>query len=525
MVRPEELGIQYPNRAESIEEFGDYQVFLDHWEPLAGTLKEMYEGLAVRRETRALGVYGEQGSGKTLFRKKLAEDFDLCATQSVAQYDDNNLWHRMTASRDEDPETAYRATIGAKVFSIQDEEDWVDTVEEWLSGKDDQRAIVIADEADQAYFRQDLMELSDIEFAEYGDKPAAIQLAAQRFVKLCRTRLRGCVFVLLTNNEPFLEDFKTAVEEQHRGLLKRRDLEMPGGDDKETIVRVNTNRLNPVSYWYCLDKAGPAKKADVYHKLDEATTFPDSFEAVDAAIRTADRSRLGRPARKCLLTLTVLANFDDASSIDATGVGKVERTEFEYDWIRSDIYHEDWAQRILPDEREARLLESEWNMRVLQLGRPFVSALLGGEHDQCKKLLEEYTTYHGPGTHGETREETEQRRESLVDNWGTGSEADLEEFWERGQNRSGIYEPILRDLLDGYDISPEGVLSYRPDWVVRTYTPCSILAAESEDDINQAIRRDALVFEFTAQKRPTSETIHGYLEGKLPNYVKIVQEQ
>jgi hypothetical protein len=72
-----------------------------------------------------------------------------------------------------------------------------------------------------------------------------------------------------------------------------------------------------------------------------------------------------------------------------------------------------------------------------------------------------------------------------------------------------------------------GFLSYRPDYVVKTYSPCSILTAPTGniEDINEAIRRDAHVLEFTAIKSFTGGAAQAYLKGKLPNYVEVVREQ
>jgi hypothetical protein len=63
--------------------------------------------------------------------------------------------------------------------------------------------------------------------------------------------------------------------------------------------------------------------------------------------------------------------------------------------------------------------------------------------------------------------------------------------------------------------------------VVSPYTPCSILAANSADiaRVNEAIKRDAHVFEFTAMDQFTTAAVRAYLRQKLPNYVDIVREQ
>ena len=89
------------------------------------------------------------------------------------------------------------------------------------------------------------------------------------------------------------------------------------------------------------------------------------------------------------------------------------------------------------------------------------------------------------------------------------------------------YEAALRTVLPGYNSSSEGFLSYRPDYVVVPFRPCSVLTAISDniDAMNTAIRRDAHVFEITALNAYTPALVRAYMASKLPNYVNITQEQ
>jgi hypothetical protein len=122
-------GILFPDRAESLPQFQGYKVFLDFWDPLAKDLRAFYEGLALRRETRCLAVFGAQGSGKTLFAHKLVGDFKAAqeaANAGRVKPDENNLWHRMTGGGSMDPALVARATLSTDILHIEDNPKWVE---------------------------------------------------------------------------------------------------------------------------------------------------------------------------------------------------------------------------------------------------------------------------------------------------------------------------------------------------------------------------------------------------------------
>lgn len=63
MTGAEYQGILFPDRAETLGEdvYSGYRVFLDFWDPLAEQLRIFYEGVALRRDSRAVVVYAPQG--------------------------------------------------------------------------------------------------------------------------------------------------------------------------------------------------------------------------------------------------------------------------------------------------------------------------------------------------------------------------------------------------------------------------------------------------------------------------------
>lgn len=516
-------------------DFAGYKVFLDPWNPLAEHLRVFYEGLALRRDSRVLAVHGPQGTGKTMFATKLQSDFVASKERgSTDQPDAANLWHRITGGATLSRDAIVDANLLSDVLLIENQRHWVASTAEWLKHRTDRRCVIIADNAERSYFRQGLVDVSDAEYVTLANDPALTAMAAQRLVEHCREGLRGALFLVLSNDDMFLLNLDEAVQAQHNGLMTLTELPLPDKAAKETVVRVNTNRLNNVSYWYCVDKAGPQQKRAIKQALEGASNFPDSFAAVDNGLRTADPSRTGRPAKKNVISLMVCTDQTDLTEVDAQNFGSLLRTEVEHEWLASYVFSEDWAPDSL-GTREAALLESEWMLRVVVLGRPFVHSLVEVAEDDVafdhihavRSLLGTLETFHGPGAWPETRAKFTSDLKSHVDQWPQDVKTDVDAFWRLGQTRSTVYEKALRSTLPGYNSSAAGFLQYRPDFIVNPFRPCSVVSAISNeiDAINSTIRREAHVFEFTAIKAYSDAKVSSYLASKLPNYVQVTQEQ
>lgn len=513
-------------------------MFLDPWEDVAEDLRIYFDGVVRRRESRILAIYGPQGAGKTLFATKLTADFSAAKRdRGRIEPDRANLWHRISGGRGLAAELIADATRNADVLLAKNLNDWVDTTSHWLSPRDDRRCIVLADNAERPYFRRGLVPMSDDNYLRMANRPEFTEFAAQKLVELCRGDFQGSLLIVLSNNLEFLGALERAVQSQHEGLLKLTHLPLPDGPTKETVVRVNTNRLNEFSYWYCLDKASPEDKLAVKRALEGASSFPDSFQAVDNAIREATAIRLGRPARQNVLTLFVLTGFEDAAVVDPSALGEVTREDVVHGWCAAHVLERGWAPKEI-GERAASMVESEWVLRVIVLGKPFVTSLvligsstprsggLSGHTDACRGLLELFSTVHSPGTRKPTRDAFTANVRRLIDAWPT-ADVNLDPFWDIGQVRSRVYESGLTQILPSYNTRSGGFMRYRPDFVAAPYKPCSILAStnDTRQAINAAIRRSAHAFEFTANRQYSAATVKAYLTSKLPNYVEITREQ
>jgi len=444
--------------------------------------------------------------------------------------EEDNLWHRVAGPGTQGmaPNAALIAeTTRKSAFqAFTREKEWVAQLRHESGEK---YRLIALDNAETAYFIQSLAEISTEKFADLRGKPALYQLAAERFVRLCRSDLRRCLFFMFTNNLEFALHFEGAVNEQHKGLISITDLPMPEPAKKEEIIRTNTNRLNRVSYWHCLDRAGPEAKAAVRAALaTPSTNFPDTFESVNSAIRGAGNLRAGRHANRCTLTLAVLggAHFVPHDLIDRDA----DKVLFESTTIALWRLGEGWASRALPGApRECQMLESEWHLRVLYLGNDLVAYLLSDnvmERERAKCILDDLLPVQGEGTTTSTKAGWVKRVAQEVEAIPRAT-TDLETFWNQNQSRSQTYEAALKSLYPNYNTGGRGYLSYRPDLVLGDYEPCSLLGADNEDQLslNAAIQRRANAVEFTAQKRPTTASLTAYLATKLRNYIAITRDQ
>lgn len=528
MFEEEFQGISFPERAESIssEMFSDYKVFLEHWDILSTEIKLLFEGMSLRGQTKAACIHGYQGTGKTLFSKRFFSDFEKAKSKIDSIDTENNLWHRITCGNTDSLELVKRSTQNTSILSIEDDPKWVETLIRWKEGNKGRHCIVVVDNAERAYFYQGLLGLELNAYLQMAQNSGIEKIAGQRFVALCRKELMGCLFLMLTNNDIFALQFEEEVNAQHQGLLKVYQLPFPTNNDKETVIRVNVNRLNPISYWYCLDKAGPEAKERIYSSINGASNYTDTFSAVDAALKGAPKSRVGRSSSKCTLTFIALANIETTGEYSSSEVGLVEN-EWKKDWFYYSVLDGNWATKLVENKRKASLLASEWNLRIIVLGNPFIRILLNqdGHVDYLKALFELIKTVHTPGTWTQTKEKYWAELHSLIDKLSP-TQFDLNSFWSKGQMRSHDYESSLKKIFPSYNMTSQGFLSYRPDVVIEPYTPCAMFSAvnKTERGINSAIKRDAHTIEFTAIQDFKPDKILGYLKKKVGNYLDILEQ-
>ena len=245
--------IIYPERAEYLSEqkFRSYKVFLSHWDALSAKIKSNFEEAHLRRVSKTLIVYGAQSTGKTLLANKLSQDFTATTatlqTGAPLTYEDSNVWHRTVTGFGRNPELVAENTRATALLHIEDDTEWIDKAKQFCGSNTGRTALVIADNCERDYFVQGLLGISDIDFLRIGRTPELVRSAAQKFVALCRGELRGAMVLMFTNDELFAQSFEAAVNTQHQGLVEAAAMPMPSPRDKETVIRVNTNRLTQQS--------------------------------------------------------------------------------------------------------------------------------------------------------------------------------------------------------------------------------------------------------------------------------------
>lgn len=519
------LALKYPDRAESLEDYDRYRVFLDHWQPLITELSKMRRALYARRDSRILGIYAPQGSGKTLFARRLQSDI----LQKESVINSENLWHRIAEEHKADGTTGIASVNNLKVLLRDAGTDtaWLPDLRSYLN-QNENRAIVILDEADQAYLQLRLLEMSMSDFLAFPHPERLLVASAEKFVKECRTVLHGALFILLSNKRDFLESFSTAINNQHHGMMVVAEMPPANALTKEKVVRINTNRLNDFTYWYCINNATPVRKSAIYNALNGAGTFPAAFEAVDAAVSDADQTRTGRPAIKNSLTLCVFYEDADISEL-YKHLGLEFTVEFSSPECTINKWTNGWAHFAFgkTNLQSALMLESEWNLRVILISPPLLGALLSPTPDVAalKLVFDRLFAAPSPYLAAPKIARISADRSAVLTAICQSAPPVASNFWSAGQARSAVYERALKGIYSTYDTGSTPIPGFRPDLLVTPYDECSVVrvGCDDSDKITPAIRREANFVEFTATQKVTKASVVLYLGDKLKNYVKLME--
>jgi hypothetical protein len=236
-------------------------VSLDHWKALAETFRAAFEIVYERRSARVLLVHGGQGHGKSLFVRRLEEDFNR--SRGSTQPDAENLWHVLSGGSSVSIETVRRAVDTTVLRRVEATSGWLEGERVFAKGDTHAMRIFLFDDAHRDAFVREWAELTQGEYARLkaeGHRDVALASVAQRLVEGCRGDFSRSLFVLLSNDSEYLDRLRAELDRSHLGLSERVELPLPAPSIKEQIVRTNTNLLNQRSYWFCLDQGGPEDK-------------------------------------------------------------------------------------------------------------------------------------------------------------------------------------------------------------------------------------------------------------------------
>ncbi|WP_037291099.1 hypothetical protein [Saccharibacillus sacchari] len=531
--------ISFPNRAEDMRYNEKYQhsyrIYLDHWDSFLAFLSDSLQKVVSRDSSHALAIYGPQGAGKTLFSDKLENDFlkvRKAIQRNELEYRNDNIWQKIVMRNPKDLGILERITRTCEFINITDKQNWLEELNSYSS---DAVKIVIADNAERAYFGAALAGVSQTDFL--ANRAGMGEHVAQQFVRLARTDLRKTLFIILGNVPEYLKSFYDECERQHSKMASYYELDLPTPSEKESIIRRNINRLNSSSYWKYIDSIDASKKTSLYTELqEEETTIPKVFDAIDEAFSTSTR-RGGRPANKCTLSFVLVTEeLNQANEIASSLAGRyIDHADYEYsNLVRTYNIPENYAINIMDkDIDKYKMLESEFNFQFIIFSNEWIKRLLSIDvlvqqlAVKClKQMLEEPKIGIPIKAKQKRKLERDISCDTLIEKGGV-QQSFLSSFWNLGARRGSQYEDILRGHFEGYNTtnSTGSTSKKRPDIVLKSYNPCSILEAEDETSkqIVQAIVREYHAVEITTIKNATTKKVMDYLDDKIPNYVELLQ--
>lgn len=531
----------FPDRAETLGQFSAYDVDLEHWKSLSSVFRQTFQSVYERGSSAILLVHGAQGTGKTLFSRRLEQDFKK-ATEGALAPDSKNLWHTLVGDEPPLRATIETATQNSAVNRVEPISGWLTSLRAFAKADTHRVRIVVVDDAHKDVFLREWAGLSQVEYLGFKarkEENVALSSVAERLVEDCRGDFQRSIFLLLSNDETKMKALKEHVDQSHVGLAKVLDLPLPPPAMKEQIIRKNTNRLNRMSYWYCLDAAGKEERLSVYDVLSAPDKgFTDSFIAVSEALQSVNAKRTGRPANRNLITLVTLGTPPSTAKgfIDEHELAAQEHQRGEHLGVW--LMREQWASSLYEgDDRElarrAQMLESEFALRWVALDMTATFALcqapspddLGGRLLDVIRFAPSIAKPDEVKRHGG---DCARLDDDLAA--GAGPAADLEAFQQRfvelGQRRSTQYEPaIARRLGAGYSRGFAEYPAVKPDFIAGEYKPCAVTTspARSDGKITEAIRRTCHAIEFTAHLRDDMSGLKDYLLEKVGRYALLLE--
>lgn len=317
--------LEYPKRAEFLDAFREYRVELGHWRSLSDQFSRVFRQIYATKAASVLLVYAPQGAGKSLFCGRLEEDYTRSAGGQTTPDTQRNLWHLLVAADSPDEAGIAQVTKESAVSRVDpSSEDWFTRVETAAAADRNNRVrIFLLDDAHQVDAMRGWLGISHVDFAtmqRLGESDVR-RAVAQKINASCRGAFKRSIFVMFSNDREWVDQIHAELERWFRGLSAIVELPMPEAPVLERIIRTNTNLLNRMSYWYCLDAAKLTQRQEVRATLLARRGFTESFEKVSETLSTRGR-RDGRPGNRNVLTLVTLASslHDTQRFLDDRGI-------------------------------------------------------------------------------------------------------------------------------------------------------------------------------------------------------------
>jgi hypothetical protein len=529
----------FPDRAENLGQFTAYDVDLEHWKSLSTVFRRTFQAVYERGSSAILLVHGAQGTGKTLFSRRLEKDFDRASGGALGP-DPKNLWHTLVGDDPPARATIETATNGSILDRVEPNSGWLEKLREFAKRDTHRVRIFVIDDAHKDVFLREWAGLTQAEYLRFKaskDEDVALGSVAERLVEDCRGDFLRSIFLLLSNDANRMRALKERVDDSHTGLARVLELPLPAPEMKEQIIRKNTNRLNRMSYWYCLDAAGKTERLSVYDVLKAPDKgFTDSFVAVSEALQSAEVKRPGRPANRNVITLVTLGTPPSTAKGFIDDHDLTAQEHHRGDHLGVWLMREQWASTLYEgDDREvsrrAQMLESEFALRWVALDMKATFALcqapvpadLGSRLLDVIRFVPSIAKPSGVKRHGEECAALE--IELASNDEQIAMTAFQKAFVELGQRRSSLYEPAIGNRLGGYSRGFVEFPAVKPDFIAEEYKPCAVTTAPSRGDneITDAIRRTCHAIEFTAHLQDDMNGLKNYLLDKIGRYALLLE--
>ncbi|NJK31439.1 MAG: hypothetical protein HC927_02910 [Deltaproteobacteria bacterium] len=232
----------FPERAEFLGQtrFERYQVHLEHWRELSTEFRAAFEAVYVRGSASVLLVHGEQGTGKTLFTRRIEDDFNAVRSGKVVD-EQQNLWLVLAGGQLRDRSIGQEAAKTTALRRVKPEPGWLKEERQFAAGDAHDMRVFLIDDVHKTVFLCEWGGISQSDYLRFqaeGNESVVLTPVAQRLVHDCREDFQRSLFVLLSYDLKLLEDLHSALEESHLGLSKILRLPLPEPELKEKIVRI-----------------------------------------------------------------------------------------------------------------------------------------------------------------------------------------------------------------------------------------------------------------------------------------------
>lgn len=526
--------LYFPDRAENFDEYEKgYTVHLDHWAALADRFARALRRVHTNVTSRLLVIYGESGSGKSLFCKLLEDNHGrtLAALQAGTwtSASKGNLWELLAVDDPERAEEIVReATRDTVVHRVVEEPGWLPQLLTWAEGDTHRVRVIVFDNFDHVPY---LAELAGVSLDTYlswrneGREDGGLSAAAQQLVTHARGKLKRSILVCTSNDRERMERFVRGVARPWPDMAVMESVPPLDPETKERIARTNLNRLNAVSYWRTLDSAADESLEDVHRALTGDASIGRIYERVGEAATTRYSGDAGRRHRFTLVTLGSTPG-EVGARIQKDWEKHVPKPTYVGAsfglWRFGDVF----ARAITrPDERRrASLFDSEFEVRWVAFDAHAVRAMIDGEpseNDLGQMLLRVALAAHDRADNA-TFEALSTRLSAIAvdDEW-------TERFRAGGMGRAKDYEAALQKRAAFervvWDQPHPGYTDLLPDIRASACSPCE-LHKGAAPSLRLAIARDGHVIEFTAFMRERLDGITDYLRDKIVNYATMLEE-